>query len=115
MRRWLGLMAPMWLLVCGSHGAAAACSVSVPTVNFGTYTGTLLTPGATPMTVTCGLLTLYTVALNAGVGVGATTTTRKMTGPGSTQLNYQMFQNSSRTTNWGNTLDTVSGAGTGSA
>jgi spore coat protein U-like protein len=115
MRRWLGLLTPMLLLVCGARGAAAACSVSVPTINFGTYTGTLVTPGATSMTVTCGFLTSYTVALNAGVGVGATTTTRKMTGPGSTELNYQMFQNSSRTTNWGNTTDTVSGTGTGSA
>jgi len=92
-----------------------ACSVSVPTMNFGTYTGALSTPGATPMTVTCGFLTSYSVALNAGVGAGATTTTRKMTGPGSATLNYQMFQNSSRTTNWGNTSDTESGSGTGSA
>jgi len=115
MRQWLGLLTPMLLLVCGTRAAAAACSVSVPTINFGTYTGTLLTPGATSMTVTCGLLTLYTVALNAGVGVGATTTTRKMTGPGPTELNYGMFQNSSRTANWGNTIDTVSGTGTGSA
>ena len=115
MRRWLGLLMPMLLLVCGPRAAAAACSVSVPTINFGTYTGMLLTPGATSMTVACGVLTLYTVALNAGVGVGATTTTRKMTGPGSTQLNYGMFQNSSRTINWGNTTDTVSGTGTGSA
>jgi spore coat protein U-like protein len=112
MRRSFGLLALMLLLVCG---ARAACTVSVPTMNFGTYTGALSTPGATPMTVTCGLLTSYTVALNAGLGAAATTTTRKMTGPGSATLNYQMFQNSSRTTNWGNTSDTESGLGTGSA
>jgi spore coat protein U-like protein len=115
MRRWLGLLACVLLLVCVVRSAAAACSVSVPTVNFGTYTGALLTPGATPMTVTCPLATVYTVALNAGVGAGATTTTRKMTGPGSATLNYQMFQNSSRITNWGNTLDTELGTGTGNA
>jgi spore coat protein U-like protein len=63
------------------------------------------------MTVNCGLLGSYTVALNQGVGIGATTTTRKMSGPGSTQLNYQMFQDSSRTTNWGNTTDIVHGTG----
>lgn len=111
MRQWLGLVALMLLLVCGTRAAAAACTVSVPTMNFGTYTGTLSTPGATPMTVNCGLLGSYTVALNQGVGIGATTTTRKMTGPGSTQLNYQMFQDSSRTTNWGNTTDIVHGTG----
>jgi spore coat protein U-like protein len=115
MRHWLGLV--IFLLACGAQVATAACSVSVPTVNFGTYTGTLLTPGATTVTVTCPLLTIYTIALNAGMGVGATTTTRMMTGPGSVMLAYQMFQNSSRTTNWGNTsgTDTVSGIGTGSA
>jgi spore coat protein U-like protein len=69
------------------------------------------------MTVTCLVLTPYNVALNAGVGVGATTTTRKMTGPGSATLSYRMFQNSSHTTNWGNTVgvDTVAGVGTSSA
>jgi spore coat protein U-like protein len=111
MRRWLGLLALMLLLVCGARAAAAACTVSVPTMNFGTYTGTLSTPGATPMTVNCGLRASYTVALDQGVGVGATTTTRKMTGPGSATLNYQMFQDSSRTTNWGNTSDIVHGTG----
>jgi spore coat protein U-like protein len=115
MRQWLGLLALMLLLICGARTAEAVCSISVPTVNFGTYTGTLLTPSSTSVTVTCPALTVYSVALNAGVGIGATTTTRKMTGPGSTQLNYQMFQNSSRTTNWGNTSDTVSGVGSGGA
>jgi spore coat protein U-like protein len=45
------------------------------------------------------------------VGSGATTTTRKMTlSGGSATLSYQMFQNSTHTTNWGNTAgtDTVS-------
>ena len=111
MRQWFGLVALMLLLAWGTRAATATCTVSVPTMNFGTYTGTLSTPGATPVTVNCGLLASYTVALNQGVGIGATTTTRKMTGPGSTQLNYQMFQDSSRTTNWGNTTDVVHGVG----
>jgi spore coat protein U-like protein len=105
----------MLLLVCCARMAPAACTISALPIAFGAYTGTLLAPGSTSVTVTCPLLTIYSVALGAGLGVGATTTTRKMTGPGSTQLNYQMFQNSSRTTNWGNTTDTVSGVGTGSA
>jgi spore coat protein U-like protein len=112
-------LAGLLLFACGTQEAAAAiCSVSVPTINFGNYTGTLSTPGATPMTVTCSLLaTLYTVSLNAGVGAVATTTTRKMTGPGSATLSYQLFQNASRTVNWGNTagVDTETGIGTGLA
>jgi spore coat protein U-like protein len=86
-------------------------------MNFGTYTGTPLTPGATAITVACPLLLPYTVGLNAGLGSGATTTTRKMTGPGSATLSYQLFQNASLITNWGNTIgtNTESGTGTGSA
>jgi hypothetical protein len=41
MRRWFGLLALMLLLVCG---ARAACTVSVPTMNFGTYTGAHVWP-----------------------------------------------------------------------
>jgi spore coat protein U-like protein len=122
MRRWLGLLAVIMLLICGAKEAAAGgsnCSVSVSLpINFGTYTGTQLQPGGTAVMVTCTLLATYTVALNAGQGTGATTTTRKMmTGGGGNTLNYQMFQNSSRTTNWGNTTgtDTVAGIGIGIA
>jgi spore coat protein U-like protein len=40
-----------------------------------------------------------------------------MTGPAGATLNYQIFQNSSRTVNWGNAtgVDTYSGTGTGFA
>ena len=85
MRRRLALAA-LILIACAAQKAAAqllVCSVSVGPMNFGTYTGTLLTPGATAITVACPILLPYTVGLNAGLGSGATTTTRKMTGPGS--------------------------------
>ena len=38
-------------------------------------------------------------------------------GPGSDRLNYALFQDSSRTTNWGNTvgIDTKGGSGNGAA
>jgi spore coat protein U-like protein len=116
MKRWLLLMLMMFMARFAS-GQLLSCTVSVPTMNFGTYTGALSTPGATPATVTCPILLSYNVGLNAGVGAGATTTTRKMTGPGSATLSYQLFQNSSRTTIWGNTVgtDTVSGVGTSGA
>jgi spore coat protein U-like protein len=40
-----------------------------------------------------------------------------MSGPGGSGLSYSLYQNSTRTTNWGNTVgtDTVSGTGTGNA
>jgi spore coat protein U-like protein len=114
--RWLITLMPFALIATSAAGQLS-CTVSAPTMSLGVYTGAILTPGASPMTVTCLILTPYTVALNAGVGVGATTTTREMTGPGSGTLSYRMFQNTSRTTNWGNTvgIDTVAGTGTGSA
>ena len=116
MRRWLRLLITLMPLALIAPFAAGqlSCTVSAPTMTLGVYTGALLTPGATPMTVTCLILTGYTVALNAGVGVGATTTTREMTGPGGAELSYRMFQNASHTTNWGNTvgIDTVAGTGT---
>jgi spore coat protein U-like protein len=119
MKRWLRWPIALmpFALIAPIAAGQLSCTVSAPTMNLGVYTGTLLTPGATPMSVTCLILTAYTVALNAGVGVGATTTTREMTGPGSATLSYRMFQNSSRTTNWGNTvgIDTVAGTGTSSA
>jgi spore coat protein U-like protein len=110
MRGWLVLMSVMLI---APFAEGQLCSVSASATNFGTYTGILSTPGATPLTVTC--LASYNVGLNAGVGSGATTTTRKMTGSGAATLSYQMFQNSSRTTNWGNAIgtDTVTGTGIG--
>ncbi len=65
------------------------------------------------ITVTCTPGASYTVALNAGTSPGATTTTRKMSGPG-TAISYQLFRESGRTTNWGNVVGTDTVAGTGS-
>ena len=73
--------------------------------------------GATStITATCTNGTTYTVGLNAGTFAGATTTTRRMSGPSSNSLNYFLYSNSTRTTNWGNTSGTwVSATGTGVA
>ena len=109
------LLRVLILLIVPCAGADAQCTLSAQPVNFGNYTGTLVTPGASVLSVastSCPLLTLsFAAGLSAGTGVGATTTTRKMTGPGSATLSYQLFQNASHTTNWGNTpgTDTVSG------
>lgn len=98
---------------------AASCSITADSLNFGAYDGsTTLTPTST-VSVNCTNTTPYNVGLNAGTGSGATTTTRVLTGTtsASNKLNYTMWQNSARTTNWGNTVgtDTESGTGSGSA
>jgi len=91
------------------------CSpLSVSNLSFGTYTGALLT-GVTQGTVNCSNGQSWTIGLNAGLGAGATETTRKMTGPGGATLNYQLFRDSARSLNWGDTqgVDTLTGTGTG--
>ncbi len=116
MMRHLLLSLALLIVPC-AKAQLFTCSVSSPAVNFGNYSGTQVTPGATPVSVSCPLLFSYNIGLNAGTGAGATTTTRKMTGPSGATLNYQLFQNASHTTNWGNTVgtDTVSGTGSGLA
>ena len=108
-------LAALFLITCCVQPTVAQCTLSYTPLNFGTYTGTLLT-GVNTATVTCPLGTNYSIGLSAGTGVGATTTLRKMTGPAGATLNYQIFQNSARTLNWGNTtgVDNYSGTGTGS-
>ncbi len=117
MRRWLGLAA--WLLVCcGVNKAeAATCSASASGIAFGSYVASTTIDITGTVTVTCPNGIAYNISLNAGTGSGGTTTTREMSGGSSATLAYQMFQNSSHTTNWGNTVgtNTVAGTGTGKA
>lgn len=95
----------------------AACSVSASTLNFTSYdpTGGNV-DRTTTVSITCTNGTAYNVGLDAGLTTGATVTTRQMTS-GSNTLNYSLYSNSGRTTNWGNTsgTDTVPGTGSGAA
>lgn len=94
---------------------ASSCSVTATTLAFGNYTLAQLDATST-ITATCTNGTTYTVGLNAGTFAGATTTTRRMSGPSSNSLNYFLYSDSTRTTNWGNTSGTwVSATGTGVA
>ena len=64
------------------------------------------------MGVQCTNTTPYNVGLNAGTASGATVTTRQMTN-GAAAVNYALYSDSGRTTNWGNTVSTDTVAGTG--
>lgn len=94
----------------------ATCTVSATTMAFGSYSGALLNSTST-ISATCTNLTPYNIGLSAGLATGATVTTRKMTGPSGSLLNYNLFSDSGRTINWGNTVgtDTVAKTGTGAA
>ncbi len=112
--RWLLVLAA--LLLFAPAAAQAACTVTASGISFGSYiSGTTLDTTGT-LTVNCASGTAYTVALSAGMGSGATVTTRSM--PMSTPaVNYSLFRDAARTANWGQTpgTDTVAGTGTGSA
>ncbi|WP_072392708.1 spore coat U domain-containing protein [Hyphomicrobium sp. CS1GBMeth3] len=86
------------------------------TLDFGT-TGVLSADidQTTTFEVQCTNSTPYSVGLDAGTGVGASTLLRRMTG-GSDTVDYQMFSDPSRTVNWGDNVgvDTVAGVGNGS-
>ena len=94
----------------------AMCEVRASDLNFGQYSqqATAQVTGTTALTIMCTPQTTYNVGLSEGTSPGATVNQRKMVG-GANTLNYQLYQDSSRTKIWGNTIgtDTVSGAGTG--
>lgn len=95
-----------------------SCSVSATNLAFGSFDpllGTALDATST-IDVTCSSGDTYDIGLDAGTATGATVTTRKMTS-GANTLNYALYSDSGRLTNWGNTVgtDTVSGTGTGAA
>jgi spore coat protein U-like protein len=94
----------------------ATCTVSAGNLTFANYSGAQVDNSST-VTVTCTNTTPYNVGLNAGTATSATVTTRKMTSASkSATLAYSLYSDSTRTTNWGNTVgsDTVTGTGNGS-
>jgi spore coat protein U-like protein len=92
------------------------CTVAANNLNFGTV-GVLTanTDATTTLSPKCTNGAAYNIGLDKGLN-GSSVTTRQMKA-GSALINYSLFSNSGRTTNWGNTvgIDTVSGTGTGSA
>jgi spore coat protein U-like protein len=91
--------------------------VSTATLSFGTQ-GLLTanTDASANLQVQCTNSTPYNIGLNAGSTAGGTVATRLMTS-GSATVQYRMYTDAGRTTNWGNTVgtDTVGGTGNGSA
>ena len=94
----------------------ATCQISATPLAFGTYSGVQIDATST-VTATCTNSTPYTIGLSAGLGQGASTTNRLMTGPSSEVLPYSAYRDTSRTLNWGVVpgTDTAAGTGNGSA
>ncbi|MDI1231109.1 MAG: spore coat U domain-containing protein [Methylobacter sp.] len=85
------------------------CIVVATPLAFGVYDPSAAANDKTStITVTCTLATPYSIGLNAGVAAGATVTTRQMKHATLTDLiNYSLYNESTRTTNW----DDTGGAG----
>jgi spore coat protein U-like protein len=95
----------------------AYCAVTASPLAFGNYSPSVQSTASTSVVVICTTGTPYNVGLDAGVGSGASVTTREMTGTGATTLGYSLYTTSGYGTVWGNTVgsNTVLGAGTGVA
>lgn len=95
----------------------AVCSISANDLTFGNYdpfaAGDLDVNGS--IDVTCTDQAPYEIQLDGG-GSG-NVSARQMSDGGTGTLNYELFTNAGRTTNWGQTLtvDTVTGTGSGSS
>lgn len=97
----------------------ASCTVTAGTLAFGPQSSLQSNVDQQgTFSVTCTNTTPYTVALDAGAN-GASVTTRRMKGGVSNTefVNYALFLNNTRSTNWGTTTgtDTLGGTGNGSA
>lgn len=68
------------------------------------------------ISVACTQTTPFVIGLDAGMGSGASTTTRYMSA-GADRIAYQLFRDPGRSNIWGNTsgADTLSGTGSGIA
>lgn len=105
-----------------STNVTASCEVSATDLVFTDVdplaNATTATDGDTTISVTCSNTTPYNVGLSVGSGAGATVAARKMTHTDTTStLDYALFSDAGRTTDWGHTVstDTVPGTGTGVA
>jgi spore coat protein U-like protein len=83
----------------------ASCIVSATDLNFGAYSPRSQAPllGQSTIELVCGGPVTAEVSLDAGTGAGASTTNRRMEQEaGSDRLDYDLYQDPSRTIHWGN-------------
>jgi spore coat protein U-like protein len=94
---------------------ATSCTISGTALAFGgavNVMGGANTDATSTLTATCSTGTAYTIALSAGSAPGATVTTRQMLN-GTDTLNYSLYSDSTRATNWADTGTLPAGTGTG--
>jgi spore coat protein U-like protein len=100
----------------------ATCSVSATALNFGASIPTPVNSNidaTSTITATCSNSVPFSIALNAGNGVGATVITRKMSS-GPNAVDYAMYTDAGRTNVWGDgtpgsSVNTLTGTGAAQA
>jgi spore coat protein U-like protein len=93
---------------------SAACMLSVGTLGFGSYSPGMTALGSATLGVRCTNGSSYSIALGAGQYAGGGT--RRMLGPNSNYLGYELFRDSARAVLWGDGASfgaKVPGTGTG--
>jgi spore coat protein U-like protein len=93
------------LMPAASQAALESCSVSATSVAFGAYDPLNASPaisaGTVSVTCTVSLIALlWTVDIKLSAGGSGSFATRRMTS-GASQLDYNLYLNSARTTIWG--------------
>ena len=80
-----------------------SCTVSASPFAFGNYNGLSMSDldASGAVAATCTFGTLYSIALDAGLGTAATMSARKLTGPAGAELLYGLFTDAPRTILWG--------------
>lgn len=94
----------------------SSCTVTPAILAFGNYSGTQV-DGQTDITVLCTSGTAYTVVLDTGAN-SASLSPRTMAGTPSGSLNYDLYNDSGRTTIWGDgsgATGTIADTGSGLA
>jgi len=104
-----------------SATVSSTCTVGASSLAFPSGTSAAITAGnvdaSGTVTVNCTAGSPYTIALDAGVGTGATLASRKMSS-GALLLAYSVYTTTARTTVWGDgtaSSGTVTGTGSGSS
>ena len=80
-----------------------SCTIISTPLAFGNYNGIsgAMLDVAASVSPVCTNGTSYAISLDAGVGVGATASSRKLTGPMGANLMYGIYTDAARTTVWG--------------
>lgn len=86
-------------LVLGLAGPAQAmCSIELSPVTFGVVDLTRRSGGTGEVVVRCDVASSFAVAISPGHGGSGT---RRMSGPGGSRLDYQLFSDAGRSVPWG--------------